>query len=354
MSDVDRLQKIKDQNKERAKRYYEANKATIAERRKVKKSNVKLPPVTHEPVSLQKAVEGIQQKVESPNSQRIYINTLRTFMETIAKCTDLFDCLSDSQRVIDIIDSAKPKNSEQVYSINSRKTIYQTILKLITILDLTIPQTAVDAYKEKFEELKLESLDQTKERVASDDKKVMTFEKYLPMVREKFGEGSKEYLIALLYQLYGFRDDLQLKIVSKKPDSQEENYIVIPRLNIGKHYIILNHFKTAKRNGQQIVDIPMSLAKVIRAYAKSHGLGEGSYLFGNERLSGFIKKFNEKLGLPITINTYRQMRVSSVLSSDVKPTAKERVKLAKEMNHTPMTSERYARKIKMEREEKIT
>ena len=345
-----RLEKIRQQNKIRSKRYYEAHKTSIAEKRRIKRSDVSTLPV-REPLTLQKAVEGIQEKVESPNSQRIYINTLRTFMETIAKCTDLFECLSNSQQVIDYIESAKPKNSEQVYSINSRKTFYQTILKLITILELPIPKNAVDAYKEKFEELKLESLDQTKERVASDDKKIMSFEKYLTMVKEKFGEQSKEYIIAILYQLYGFRDDLQLKIVPKKPDNDDENYIVIPRLNIHKHYIVLNQFKTAKKNGQQIVDIPLPFARVIRAYAKEHGIGEGMYLFGDKSLSGFIKKFNEKLGLPITINTYRQMRVSSALSSTEKPSAKYRIKIAKEMNHSTMASERYIRKMDNEPKE---
>lgn len=338
-----RLQKIKEQNKIRAKRYYEAHKTSIAEKRRAKKSDV-IEPTAHEAFTFEKAVQIIQEKVESKNSQKVYINTLRVFMDMM-KSNDLHESLKDSNRVIETIESAKPRNSEESYSINSRKTFYQMILKLITTLELPIDKKEVDNYKEKFEELKLESLDQTKERVASDDKKVMNFEKYIALIKEKFGEQSKEYLIALLYQLYGFRDDLQLKIVSKKPDDTEHNYIVIPKLNIHRHYIILNQFKTAKKNGQQIIDIPMFMARIIREYAKQHGLVENLYLFGDKSLSGYIKKFNQKIGLPITINTYRQMRVSSALSSTEKPSAKYRIKIAKEMNHSTMASEKYVRKM---------
>jgi hypothetical protein len=286
----------------------------------------------------------IKEKIPSANSQRVYINTLKVFME-IMKSNDLFDTLKDSNQVIQTIESAKPRNSELPYSINSRKTFYQMVLKLITTLELPVPQNEVDNYKEKFEELKLESIDQTKERNVSDDKKVMSFEKYLPMVKEKFGEESKEYIIALLYQLYGFRDDLQLKIVRKQPENNNDNYIRIPPLNIHKHFIVLNQYKTAQKNGPQTLDIPLKLAQVIRKYMKENQLQEGSYLFGDKSLSEFIRKFNKKLGLPITINTYRQMRVSSALSSDVKPSAKERIRIAKEMNHSPMASEKYVRKM---------
>jgi hypothetical protein len=336
-----RLQKIREQNKARAKRYYEAHKATIAERRKVSRTKSNALPA-HEPITFEKAVQMIQEKIESKNSQKVYISTLRIFMD-IMKCTELYSCLANAQHVIDTIEQAKPRNSDGPYSINSRKTMYQMILKLITTFELPISDSIKNQYKEKFEELKLESIDETKEKTVSADKKVMRFESYLSQVKEKFGEDSKEFIIASLYNLYGFRDDLQLKISTKKPTDTEENYIVIPRMNISPHYIILNQYKTSKKNGSQMIPIPAELAKLIRKYARDNSLTADSYLFGNKSLSIFIKKFNEKLGLPITINTYRQMRISSALSSDVKPSAKHRIKIAKEMNHSAMASEKYIR-----------
>jgi len=116
-------------------------------------------------------------------------------------------------------------------------------------------------------------------------------------------------------------------------------------MNISPHYIVLNQYKTSKKNGSQTIPIPMELATLIRKYAKHNKLTTDSYLFGDKSLSTFIKKFNGKLGLPISINTYRQMRVSSALSSDEKPSAKHRIQIAKEMNHSVMASEKYVRKI---------
>jgi hypothetical protein len=338
-----RLQKIREQNKARAKRYYETHKSAIAERRKVTRMKPNALPA-HEPITFEKAVQMIQEKIESKNSQKVYISTLRVFMD-IMKCTELYSCFIDAKHVIDTIEQAKPRNSDSPYSINSRKTMYQMILKLITTFELPISDSIKNQYKEKFEELKLESIDETKEKNVSDDKKVMRFESYLSQVKDKFGENSKEFIIASLYNLYGFRDDLQLKISTKKPTDTEENYIVIPRMSISPHYILLNQYKTSKKHGSQMIPIPTELATLIRNYAKDNKLTADSYLFGNKSLSIFIKKFNEKLGLPITINTYRQMRISSALSSDVKPSAKHRIKIAKEMNHSAMASEKYIRKM---------
>jgi len=75
------------------------------------------------------------------------------------------------------------------------------------------------------------------------------------------------------------------------------------------------------------------------------GLEYGDYLLGKSKLSGFIKKFNDKMDLPVkvTINKLRQMRVSKKLQNN--PTAEDRVKLGREMKHSVTTSEKYKRKI---------
>ena len=77
---------------------------------------------------------------------------------------------------------------------------------------------------------------------------------------------------------------------------------------------------------------------------ENNNIQYNDYLFGKSKLSGFIKKFNDKMDLPITINKLRQMKVSKVLNNN--PSIEERVKLGREMKHSTTTSEKYKRKIK--------
>jgi hypothetical protein len=170
----------------------------------------------------------------------------------------------------------------------------------------------------------------------------MDFNEYLAKVKSHFGDVSKEFIIASLYNLSGFRDDLILKIIAVKPKDDKENYIIIPKDKKRNLSIELNNYKTSGKYGHDSIPIPKDLSKLIRQYIDDANLEYDDYLFGSKSLSGFIKKFNEKMGLNISINKLRQMRVSNVLNNN--PTVEQRVKLSKEMKHKALTSEKYQRK----------
>ena len=201
---------------------------------------------------------------------------------------------------------------------------------------------AIKQYTEKFEEHATESHEQTKERIQKDE--VLNFDEYLNKVKEHFGEISKEFLISSLYHLSGFRDDLILKIVDKQPKETDENFLIMPPKATANCSILLNNYKTADKYGQQKISIDRVLSKIIREYINNKGLIYNNYLFGNKKLSSFIKKFNDKMGLKVSINNLRQMRVSEILNNN--PSILDRVKLSHEMNHKATTSEKYQRKIK--------
>jgi hypothetical protein len=82
---------------------------------------------------------------------------------------------------------------------------------------------------------------------------------------------------------------------------------------------------------------------LIRAYITKNKLKIDNFLLGPNKLTGFISKFNKELGLPVSINTYREMLVSPVIDT---MTSQERVTLAKKMGHSPATSEHYKAKKK--------
>jgi hypothetical protein len=195
---------------------------------------------------------------------------------------------------------------------------------MIDNLGIKLSKNAREAYYNRFEVMKTTSHDQTKERVATEQ--VMDYDVYEQKVKVFFGESSKESLIVSLYKLSGFRDDLVLQIVDKIPKETNKNFVVVPSSKAINLKIILNDYKTDKKYQQDIIPVPKEMSKEIRKYMDNHDLEYDDYLLGKSKLSGFIKKFNEKMNLPVkvTINKLRQMRVSKKLQNN--PSAEDRVK----------------------------
>jgi len=361
MTPEETLEKIREQNRIRAKRYYENNQAKIAKKRKdkrdecieckeeVKKCKDCKP--TEKPkkdnsktvLTVQESVSQLKDLIENENSKTLYDNSIKT-LARILNCSDFNKCLKNAKTVIYKIETAKKKKDPtKLYSVNSKKGLYQSLLKMVDNLDIKLSKNARELYNDRFEIMKTTSHDQTKERVANEQ--VMDYDVYEQKVKVFFGEGSKESLIVSLYKLSGFRDDLVLEIVDKIPKETKINYVVVPSSKTINAKIILNEYKTDKKYQQDIIPVPKETSKEIRKYMDNKGLEYGDYLLGKSKLSGFIKKFNEKMNLPVkvTINKLRQMRVSKKLQNN--PTPEERVKLSKEMKHSTTTSEKYKRNI---------
>jgi len=224
-----RLEQIRALSRARSKKYYEANQAKISVRRQAERvekteciknketceskepeakpedDNSKL--ILTRDVSTSKLTD----KIESTSSKKFYTDTLKT-LETILNCSDFNKCLKNSKSVIYKIESAtQKKDPSKLYSVNTKKGLYQAILKLVDTLDIKISKNAKDAYVNKFESHAVESHINTKQKVINEE--VMDFDAYLKQVEAKFGSTSKEFIIASLYNLSGFRDDLKLKIV---------------------------------------------------------------------------------------------------------------------------------------------
>jgi hypothetical protein len=401
MSAEDRIQIIKEQNKARARKYYEANKAVIAERRKEARQachealgkapvveakpepvkaprlRVKRPVVAKEEavevevkaprfrVKRPKTVEQAQKEAEvkakqityeqaveiiattdsilSDQSRTLYRNHLKTVKE-ILNCNDLVSCFQDAPENIKKLDNAKQKRDQtKGYSINSKKSYVQMILKLSDVLGIPLTAETKQQYVDAFDVLKLDSKKQTSERQEEGKKEEqLTYETYLPKVSEKYGQDSKENLIASLYSIHGFRDNLQLRIV-KVPQDVKDNQLILPVKQGEPYKILLTKYKTNNKYGAKTITLPDSISKMVRVYLNKNKRKINDYLFGSEKLSGFISKFNKQMGLPITINTYREMHVSPVIDG---MDSKERVDLARKMGHSVATSANYKQKKK--------
>ena len=369
MTPVERLEIIKEQNRIRAKRYYENNKAKILKKRadqkkqctdaikcietkcncdeeKPKETPKEKPKEKQKKsktmLSQEESSTQLKELIENENSHKFYDNNLKTLVHILG-CDDFNKCLKRAKTVIYKIENAtQKKDPTKLYSVNSKKGIYQSILKLIDTLGIPISDNAHKLYENRFEIMNTASHDQTKERIQKEE--VLDFNVYKQKVKNFFGESSKESIITSLYELSGFRDNLNVIIVSTLPKETDKNFIVIPSSKTKNLKFILNDYKTSGKYNQDIINIPKDLSIVIRKYMENNNIQYNDYLFGKSKLSGFIKKFNDKMDLPITINKLRQMKVSKVLNNN--PSIEERVKLGREMKHSTTTSEKYKRKIK--------
>jgi hypothetical protein len=398
MSDSDKLAHIRELARIRAKRHYDANKKDIADKRKAqraecrqalgkkpralapeppapespapaepkKRLRVKRPvlapapaepkkrlrvkrPVLAQPLpktlSYEEAVKIVEDtpEIKEDGSRKTYIGHLAT-LHRILQCADLITCFQDPSKVIQALDDAKTTRKPfGPYSLNSKKAYTQAVLRLSDLLSITLYKETEEAYNDAFQALKLDSREQTKARqeTAKESKEeALTYETYLPKVKEHFGEDSKEYLVASLYSLHGFRDDLQLEITDK-PDNNK-NHLIVPKR--GESYRIhLTHYKTAGKYGEKTIVLPSPIGQLVRAYIRRNGLKKGDYLLGDKPLSGFVSKFNKAMGLPVGINTLRELHVAPVIDG---MSSVDRVQLAKKMSHSPATSEHYRTKKK--------
>jgi hypothetical protein len=361
------VEKMKQQNRERQNKFYQANKAEInAKRREMykackKATQVKVKEPTHElvevhldeivatePLAISKidyskkkklTYEEIRQglnqlEYKSDKTKQKYLGDLQR-LHKITECPDYMKCFKNPDIILNQLD-----NSE--YSVNTVKSAIQTILFVIDKLELK--NTKKEAFVKAFDIYKLKSLDHTAEK--QETEKVMPFQNYIDLVKEKYGENSKMFMIAMLYDELTLRDDFTLKIVnSGKALSTEFNYIIIPqrkgiKLNT-KLRIVINHYKTSEKYGEINADVSVELSNMIREYAKQNELKEGDFLFGEKELSNYVSSKNKQMGLKGSISLFRQMKISDVLSKETD--AKTRVELAEKLKHSPIVQLRYLR-----------
>lgn len=356
-----KLQRIKDQNKARSKKYYEAHKEVISQRRKenrikinkiVEEAQPKLPPAVakKKELRLQTVADVIKslKEIDVDNDNKTNINNTKQLIH-ILDITDINKAFNDSKKVIQKIENATLKRDPtKFYTTNSKKGLYQTLLYLLDTFDIIIPEKSRNAYEDKHGIYKVQSHMDNEE-----DKKeeVMSWNEYLDSVAEEYGKESKQYIIASLYKLSGFRDNLQLKIISNENESADNkiNYIIVPGPITDKrkrYTLILNVYKTDKKYKSDTIKLTKELSNLIRKYMEANDIGYGQYLFGKSLLSGYISKFNQKLGLHITINKYRKMVVSNAHAENPNMTAEDRVKLAYKMKHAPQTTDHYLHGVK--------
>lgn len=372
MNAENKLAELKEKNRIRQQRYYEKNKAKVNENRRniYKAGRDNLKGIVQEPIYVEPEPEPEPEKEIDTEVNKIKKidfskNKMITFDEAnanlenviekkstlvkyksdfkrlilITGCGNIIQCFKNHKKLIKEIENAKQPNGND-YALNTKKSLIQTILFIITHFNLKIPPTAVKAYKNIFEIYKVKSIDATDEKY--NEKSVLKFSEYLEKVKGYFGDNSKMYLLAALYNEVTIRDDMVLKIVTLQKNIKDNtNNILVSRTAIT---LFINSYKTAEKYGQIKVKLSHILSNQIRNYITTNNLKEGDYLFGDKKLSSFITNNNLKIGVIGGVSLMRQMKISEEL--DKNKSAEKRIELAEKMKHSPIVQLRYLRKLK--------
>jgi hypothetical protein len=381
--------KIREQARLRAKKFYDANKEKISLQKKekwaaimsvapAKKSNIiktqiiepEILPIDEPfvfveeekidepaikmkvkngklsiPINQADAIEKINALDATSGTKTKYINDLKTLLN-ITKCEDIRECLKQSKKIISEIENAKQKRDPTLsYGINTKKSLYQTILFLITNLKIDLKESTIERYKSKFEEYKILSRDKTAENKVSNDDSVMDYKEYVKKILQKFGVKSKQYLVARLYDELTCRDNYgNLEIIENlKEVKPNKNYIVVPRKRIT---LVLQEFKTDTAFPAVYHKVSDSLDTLIRSYLSENELSYGDTLLGKSLLSSFVGEMNRAIGIENgSINYIRHSKITTELSSS-KLSPAERIALAKKSQHSVITQLSYVRKLK--------
>lgn len=227
------------------------------------------------------------------------------------------------------------------YANNTKQGLVQILLFMITQFNLTINKKALTETKKYFELLKSNIKTEHTAKANDDANSVMSFTCYIDKVKTTFGEKSKMYVLTKLYDEATLRDDFVLKIVDKTPRDTNENYIVNLKSNMT---LIINTYKTQTAYGQIKLKLTKGLSNLIKEYMTLNNLKTGDYLFGENKLSDFVRYNNSKIGVEGGISNFRKMKISEELSKNI--SEEERITLAEKMKHSPLVQLTYVRKLK--------
>ena len=375
----DFMGKIREQGRKRAKKFYETNKDEVNAKRRETYRLGRLalkgvvppppppppaPPVVEEVVNIPKIVDKptfiidnkptldfSKAKTLSVEEAMEYLkkvipadkkNTLLKYQEDINRLVNMtgnkniINILKNPKKTLKSINNAKMANGSP-YSNNTIKGVLQTCLLLIDRFNISADKKE---FINDFQVSKIQSSDDNSKK--ADEEPIYKFDKYLEIVKNKFGDMSKMYVLSKLYNELTVRDDFVLKIVDKKSEASDpdENYIIMGKNKILR--IIINKYKTFDKYGVIDEQLSAGLSKLIHQYATNNSLKKGDYLFGNKKLTQFVHDNNAKIGVKGGVGEFRHMKISEELAKIISP--EERILLATKMRHSPISQLWYVRK----------
>lgn len=284
---------------------------------------------------------------KSEATRKNYISNLKGIFR-ITKCPTLPKCLANFDKIKKSIEEGLQTNNKP-YSLNSKKGFFQAIVYVIDHLHIPVDDAVKEKYRVLMQVYVGKSKEQTDHRKTDPKYAVMPYSTYLTKIKAEFGDKSKQFLIASLYNEVTVRDDFNLEIVSSERDvksNTEQNYLIVPRLVKNNCTVVIQSYKTDKKYGPIKVKTTTALSKLIREWMQDNKLSEGNKLFPNKTLSDFVSTMNKSIGaMTGGINYIRQSKISEVLSKQPM-SEEERIRFGRRMGHSPLAQLKYVREVK--------
>ena len=363
MNDEQKLEHKRTQNRLRQKKFYDAHKARLTQGKRDDRAELArlrrqvVEPVVVEPAPVvvapnliynEETVVGLLNGLDINDKTRVkYIRDIKIVFR-ITDCANLAGCLKTFTKIKKGIEEAKQvADPTKSYAVNSKKAFVQAILYCVDKFNIPLTPPVKQKFVDYFNELKIDSKDITNDRKINPTHAVIPFTEYLAKIEAKFGEDSKQNLIARIYNEVTARDNFSKLIMAttlRKNDDTLNNYLVVPRSKNTPCKIVLNSFKTDSRYKQMSIVLTKYLSKLIRDYIEKHKLTDELFPNSKRGLTSYITIMNKAIGLKGSINLIRHMKVAEFLA---KPnlTAEQRRIMAESMAHSPVTQLDYNRLI---------
>jgi hypothetical protein len=268
-----------------------------------------------------------------PGPTQVSLDSYNYSLKRLKKLMEVKDdglaWLSDSQKVIETIDGLP-------YSHNYKKTFY---IAIVSTLKLD-KNPLMDSYKAKMDEYNSKQAEIYMEQKlsASETDKYMAWGDILK-VQRTMEKGTLDHLLVSLYTLQPPMrlDYCGMKVVTTHPETKDGNYLVMS----DKPYFIFTQYKTVKRYGVVIKEVPKTLVVVLKRYLKGHP-AEILFPMAETAFSKLIGDVFEKHTTKrVTCQILRHSYVSHIKRND--KTIKEQIKLSKDMLHSVGMSDVYRR-----------
>ena len=343
---LEKYEKMKEQCRIRANRFYEKNKEKIGLKREELRIKTKLQKKKSCVIFNFEMIKSLLEnatKIESENTRKAHINRMKTFFE-ITSCKDINFCLLDYTTIIDSMNDATYGINDTPYKINSKKNIMESFLFCLDNLDINLDKSIREKYQDYYSGLKISSNDELEDKKINETNAVISWNDYETKVKDKFGTDSKEYLLIKLYEICNARDDFDLYITSdieSVKDDKTKNYLIREENN--NYLLCMQCYKTSKNKDLIFIKVTQELNILLDNYIKLHHLVDRLFPTKSGTNSSFISSMNKKIDVKGAINMIRHIIISTGLSSNMTP--EEKVLLSKNSFHSINTQIAYKRKI---------
>ncbi len=347
------LAKTQQQNRDRQKRFYDANKERINRvKQTIRDAQIKQPVIKPDTKPILKPDEPDKPIIYSEERVNDLINSLEmnenTRKKKLANIKIIFTAYPNHnlKNAINNYDTMKEqienvrttKNPDAIYSLESIKSIFETILWVVTVLNIPVKQAMFHKYELLVGIYKQKSIEKHKVVQNDPENAVFSYTEYMNKIETLYGNDSKAYLIASLYKEVHCRDDLgMLNLITRKNQIEpKKNYLLLKKK--GNATITLQEYKTSSKYLTLNTLLSPELTDLIRKYVFKHNLT--NRLFPESSLSKCISNMNKSVGMKQGVNGLRKALVTDFLKQP-NLTLEERADFADKLAHTLQTQPYY-------------